>query len=136
MGARSRAAGVALAALWLLWSGCAGTTSSTKPTKADRMCARLPACRTYLAAVSERVTELWRSEGARPGQRVVVLMRIDARGNPLEVRAVRSDSPELARTCRSAIAYAAPFGPLPASLVFMTRNEITLELAYRGPGAS
>jgi hypothetical protein len=125
-----------LLALPLFWSGCAADSSvSRKTTKADRMCEKLPACRGYVAALKEQVYEQWRSTDASPGASVVIGMRIDGSGNPLDVRTVRADSEDLGRGCRAAIGYAAPFGPLPASLLFLNRNEITIEFVARTPRA-
>ena len=128
-------------AAMLLAAGCAADASSgsavraRKQTTADRKCATLPACQAYLEQVRQRVYENWSlGASAAPGT-VLIGLKLDVNGNASAVRAIRASSEELGRSCRSAVAYAAPFGPLPASLGFLDGEPITLEISVPPPVA-
>jgi len=136
---------VALLLSAVLAAGCAGTGVGTggsagpgrgisrRTTKTDRECAKVPACVAYLENIKRRVNELWKPEQPLTQGRVVVRMRIDSSGTPTTIDTVRADSSDLARSCRTAIGYAEPFGLLPVSLAFLKGQDITIEFVYGKP---
>jgi len=133
---------LAMAAIVACAAGCnTGRTAritkvKRRGTQADRKCDQLPQCVEYLANIKRSVNRRWNPGRGQATGTVVLRMRIDAGGTPVNLKTVRTDSPELARSCRVAIGYAEPFGPLPIALSFLKDQEITVEFVYTKPGVS
>jgi hypothetical protein len=120
----------------LIVAGCASegsTLRARKATTADRRCATLPACQAYMQKVRQRVYESWTGSASLPPGTVLIGLKIDATGNATAVRTIGAADEDFARQARSAVAYASPFGPLPASLGFLDNEPITLELSLPAP---
>ncbi len=126
-------------ALGLITPACSAGTASRTPRRLrgasaiDRQCGRVPECVAYLEALKQSVYRRWRPS-ARTGEGTVVLrMTLDGTGTPSSLKTVRATTPALAASCRTAIGYAEPFGPLPISLSFLKDQELTLEFVYARP---
>lgn len=129
-------AGAALAA------GCASAAKDSdsllrarKATTADRKCAATPACQAYMEKLRQRVYEGWSGSASLPAGSVLLGLKLDATGNASSLKTIRTTDEELGRSLRSAVAYASPFGLLPASLSFLDNEPITLEFKVPPPVA-
>lgn len=127
----------------ILAAGCAGDASKgsasplrvRKATTADRKCAAMPACLEYMQKLRQRVYESWNPSASLPPGTVLIGLKLDANGNASGVKTIGATDEELGRSVRSAVAYAAPFGLLPASLGFLDNEPITVELTLPPPVA-
>ncbi len=124
-------------------AGCASKSTqgsqdllaARKATTADRKCAATPACQDYMQKLRQRVYESWTSNASLPAGSVLIGLKLDATGNARSVKTIRATDEELGRSVRSAVAYASPFGLLPASLGFLDNEAITLEFKVPPPVA-
>ena len=116
--------------------GSASLLRNRKATAADRKCAAIPACLEYMQKLRERVYESWSGSESLPAGAVLIGLKLDVSGNARAVRTIRASDEELGRKVRSAVAYASPFGLLPASLAFLDNEPITLELSVPPPVGS
>jgi hypothetical protein len=132
-----KAGSVALLAAVILAAGCASDAAegpgsllrSRKATTADRKCAAVPACQAYMQKLRQRIYDSWSGGTALPAGTVLIGLKLDATGNASAVRTLGATDEELGRSARSAVAYASPFGLLPAGLAFLDNEPITLELS-------
>ncbi len=139
-----RAIGFGMLAGALLTAGCASGAAKEsgsvlrgrKATTADRKCAAVPACQAYIQTLRQRVYESWSASASLPAGSVLIGLKLDATGNASGVKAIGATDEELARSLRSAVAYASPFGLLPASLGFLDNEPITIEFKVPPPVAA
>jgi hypothetical protein len=126
----------------ILAAGCASAPKDSdsllrarKATTADRKCAASPTCLAYMQKLQQRVYEGWSGSASLPAGRVLLGLTLDATGNARSLKTIRASDEELGRSLRSAVAYASPFGLLPASLSFLDNEPITLEFEAPPPVA-
>jgi TonB family protein len=96
-------------------------------------CKLRPSCMKYLKTIRKRVYREWMPASHVQSGTVTVSFRVDLQGHFTDIRVLRSDSEDLAASCKQAMRDATKIPPVPEALSFLVQKELRATFAFERP---